>query len=61
MTDWLKRFWPLLLLVAMPLLFLGFPAVDLWDSARFYSPPDGFLLAGLRGCVGDGPPHAARA
>lgn len=45
MIAWVRRYWPLLLLVALQGLFLTWPYVDLRVSAAFYSAAGGFDLA----------------
>ncbi len=43
----LRRYWPLLLLMALELLFWRQPEIDLWFSGLFYRPGEGFFLADL--------------
>lgn len=45
MLMWLKRFWPLALLLLLQISFLLFPQIDLMGSASFYQAPRGFVLA----------------
>lgn len=45
MTDQLKRFWPLLVLVFLQIVFLIWPGIDLWFSRLFFVMPNGFYLA----------------
>ena len=54
MSAWIRRFWPLLLLLFLQGLFMAWPLGDLQVSAAFYSAPDGFVLADswLAGLVG---------
>lgn len=41
---WLKRYWTLVLLVSMQLVFLASAWIDLYLSAWFFNSPRGFLL-----------------
>ena len=43
--NWWLRSWPLLVVVALQLTFLAWPAIDLYASALFYTSPEGFVLA----------------
>lgn len=43
----LRRYWPLLLLLGLQLLFWRVPEIDLWFSGLFYRPGTGFFLADL--------------
>ena len=45
MVFWLKRFWPLPLLLSLQFGFMLLPQIDLFASAFFYRAPQGFLLA----------------
>ena len=44
MGVWLRRFWPLPLLLSLQLGFMLLPQIDLFASAFFYRAPQGFLF-----------------
>ncbi|MCB1923779.1 MAG: phosphatase PAP2 family protein [Gammaproteobacteria bacterium] len=44
MLVWMKRYWPLLLLLTLQFAFILRPGLDIAFSALFYDPVDGFLL-----------------
>ncbi|WP_078120354.1 phosphatase PAP2 family protein [Thiosocius teredinicola] len=45
MSETLKRFWPLVLLVVLQIIFLIWPDIDLWFSGLYFVAPEGFYLA----------------
>lgn len=53
MSAWIRRFWPLLLLLLLQGAFMAWPYGDLKVSASFYESGDGFMLAdsGLSGLI----------